>query len=193
MGVFIENYVQLDVQSICKTTKGQSCILVCDVCDGGINFELCDDPLPVVLPWWRHEMEAFPASLAICAGNSPVTGEFHAHLPVTRSFVVFFDLRLNTRLSKQSWGWWYERSRRADYDVTVMTACNNMFSNMNMSKLIILCKCNSSCKDLMVTISSILIYQISDFGTSDRNNYWSYLLIPQVDIGDKENNNSSDI
>ena len=85
------------------------------------------------------------------------------------------------------------RSRRADYDVTVMTACNNMFSNMNMSKLIILCKCNSSCKDLMVTISSMLIYQISDFGTSDRNNYWWYLLIPQVDIGDKENNNSSDI
>ena len=28
--------------------------------------------------------------------------------PVTRSFVVFFDLRLNKRFSKQSWGWWFK-------------------------------------------------------------------------------------
>ena len=42
--------------------------------------------------------------LAICAGNSPVPGEFPSHRPVTRSFGVFFDLRLNKRLSKQSWG-----------------------------------------------------------------------------------------
>ena len=28
--------------------------------------------------------------------------------PVTRSFDVFFDLRLNKRLRKQSWGWWFE-------------------------------------------------------------------------------------
>ena len=25
-------------------------------------------------PWWRHQMETFSALLAICAGNSPVTG-----------------------------------------------------------------------------------------------------------------------
>ena len=31
-----------------------------------------------------------------------------AQRPVTRSFDVFFDLRLNKRLSKQSWGWWFE-------------------------------------------------------------------------------------
>ena len=58
--------------------------------------------------WWRHEMETFSALLALCAGNSPVTGEFPAQMPVTRSFDVFFDLRLNKRLSKQSWGWWFE-------------------------------------------------------------------------------------
>ena len=51
--------------------------------------------------------KTFSASLAICAGNSPVTGEFPAHRPVTRSFDVFFDLRLNKRLSKQQWGWWF--------------------------------------------------------------------------------------
>ena len=56
--------------------------------------------------WWRHRMETFSALLAICAGNSPVTGEFPAQRPATRSFDVFFDLRLNKRLSKQSWGWW---------------------------------------------------------------------------------------
>ena len=37
-----------------------------------------------------------------CAGNSPVTGGFPSQRPVTRSFDVFFDLRLNKRLSKQS-------------------------------------------------------------------------------------------
>ena len=58
--------------------------------------------------WWRHQMETFSALLSICAGNSPVPGEFHAQSPVTRSFDVFFDLRLNKRLSKQSWGWWFE-------------------------------------------------------------------------------------
>ena len=35
-------------------------------------------------------------------------GEFPAQRPVTRSFDVFFDLRLNKRLSKQSWDWWFE-------------------------------------------------------------------------------------
>ena len=53
-------------------------------------------------------METFSALLAICAGNSPVTGEFHAQRPVAMSFDVFFDLRLNKWLSKQSWGCWFE-------------------------------------------------------------------------------------
>ena len=53
---------------------------------------------------WKH----FYALLAICAGNSPVTGEFPTQRPVTRCFDAFFDLRLNGWLSKQSWGWWFE-------------------------------------------------------------------------------------
>ena len=52
-------------------------------------------------------------------GNPPVTGEFPAQRPVTRSFDVIFDLRMNTQLSKQSWGW-YLRRHRAHYDVMVM-------------------------------------------------------------------------
>ena len=53
-------------------------------------------------------METFSALLAICAGNSPVPGEFPAQRPVTRSFDVFFDLCLNKRLSKPWWDWWFE-------------------------------------------------------------------------------------
>ena len=62
--------------------------------------------------WWRHQMETFSALLSICAGNSPVTGEFPAQRPVTRSSGVFFDLRLNKRLNKQSWGWWFDTPSR---------------------------------------------------------------------------------
>ena len=54
----------------------------------------------------------FSALLALCAGNSPVTGEFPAQRPVTQSFDVFFDLCLNKRLNKQSWGWWFETPSR---------------------------------------------------------------------------------
>ena len=60
------------------------------------------------LPWWRHQMETFSALLAICAGNSPVTGEFPTQRPVTRTFDVFFDLHLDKQLSKQWEGWWFE-------------------------------------------------------------------------------------
>ena len=41
-------------------------------------------------------------------GEFTAPGEFPAQRPVTRSFGVFFDLRLNKRLSKQPWGWWFE-------------------------------------------------------------------------------------
>ena len=72
-------------------------------------------------PWWRHQMETFSALLAICAGNSPVTGEFPTQRPVTRSFDVVFDLRLNKRLSKQGWGWWFETPSRP-----LWRHCNNI-------------------------------------------------------------------
>ena len=61
----------------------------------------------IISSWGRHQMETFSALLAICAGNSP-----HKK-PVTRSFNVFFDLRLNQPLSKQWWGWWFETLSRS--------------------------------------------------------------------------------
>ena len=69
---------------------------------------LYSPPLHITISLWRHQMETFAALLATCAGNSPAPGEFPAQRPVTRGFDVFFDLRLNKRLSKQSWGWWFE-------------------------------------------------------------------------------------
>ena len=64
-------------------------------------------------PWSHHQMDTFSALLVICAGNSPVTGRFSAQRPVSRSFDIFFDLRLTKRLSKQWWGWWFEKPSRS--------------------------------------------------------------------------------
>ena len=50
----------------------------------------------------------------------PLTiGEFPVQRPVTRSFGVFFDLRLNKRLNKQPWAVDL-RPHRGHYDVNVM-------------------------------------------------------------------------
>ena len=63
--------------------------------------------------WWRHQIETFSVLLAFVRGihRWPVNS---AQRPVTRSFDVFFDLRLNERLSKQSlgWRWWFEMPSR---------------------------------------------------------------------------------
>ena len=53
-------------------------------------------------PWGRHQMETFSALLALCAGNSPVTGEFPSERPETRSFDVSLICALNKRWSKQT-------------------------------------------------------------------------------------------
>ena len=42
-----------------------------------------------ITKWWRHQMESFSALLALCAGNSPVTGEFPSQRPVTRKLWCF--------------------------------------------------------------------------------------------------------
>ena len=55
----------------------------------------------------------------LCAGNSPGTSEFPAQRPVTRSFDVFSDLRLNKWLSKQREAGDLRRYR-AHFDVIVM-------------------------------------------------------------------------
>ena len=58
---------------------------------------------------WKHFSRYWPFVRGIHRSGP---GEFPAQRPVTRSFVVLFDLRLNKRLSKQSWGWWLETQSR---------------------------------------------------------------------------------
>ena len=74
-----------------------------------------------VITWWRNKMQAFSALLAICAGNSPVTGEFPTQRPMTQGLGVFFDVRLNKLLSEQWWGWWFETPPRP-----LSRHCNNV-------------------------------------------------------------------
>ena len=69
--------------------------------------------------WWRHQMETFSALLVLCAGNSSVTCEFPSLRPVMRSFDVFFDLRLDKRLSNNRDAGDLKR-HRGHYDVIVM-------------------------------------------------------------------------
>ena len=80
--------------STCMDTACNYCILSC-------NFEN-------FWSWWRHQMETFSALLTLCEGNSPVIGEFPSRRPVTRTFDVFFDLRLNNWLRKPPRRRWFE-------------------------------------------------------------------------------------
>ena len=65
-------------------------------------------------------METFSALLALCAGNSPVTGEFLAQRPVTRSFDGFFYRRLNKSAPVHNREVDDLRRHRTHYNVTVM-------------------------------------------------------------------------
>ena len=49
--------------------------------------------------WWRHHMKTFSTLLDLCAGNSPVTGEFSSQRPVTRSFHLFLSGSQRPRLT----------------------------------------------------------------------------------------------
>ena len=62
------------------------------------------------------------ASLAICAGNSAVTGEFTAQMAGNAELWCFFDLHLNIWLGKQSWGCWFETLSHS-----LWRHCNDIF------------------------------------------------------------------
>ena len=70
------------------------------------------------MAWWRHQMEAFSALLAPCAGNSPVTGDPHKGQWRGTLMFYFICARIN--------GWVNNREardfrrHRTYYDVIVM-------------------------------------------------------------------------
>ena len=113
-------------------------------------------------------METFSALLAFCAGNSQVTSEFPAQRPVTRSFDVFFYLRLNQHLTKQCRRRWFETpSRSYHYDIIEMlcpTCKSNAQNLMEHSCMIAILIANAYKSDhyndvIMTTIAS----QITSF------------------------------
>ena len=110
----------------------------------------------------RHHMKTFSSLLVVCAGN--LTD--HRWIPLTkvrdaRSFDVLVDLRLNKRLSKQSWGWWFETPSRS-----LWRHCNNLVfphhsHQINTIKLraeagIVLCLCPANERRRYIVTSSLI-------------------------------------
>ena len=137
--------------------------------------------------------------LALCAGNSPVTGEFPTQRPVMQSFGVFFDLRQNKRLSKQWWGWWFETPSCPSLHhcnemlfiyiyFTIIQASNELNNNSkNISLLIInyescgtnfitiyLSKKNVTTK-ISISLSMMIIFLSAIDGISYHNSVFSLL------------------
>ena len=63
-------------------------------------------------------------------------GEFPTQRPVTRSFDVFFDRRLNKRLSKQPRGWWLETLSCSLWRQSNVTVVYHLSSDTLLPKLI---------------------------------------------------------
>ena len=82
------------------------------------HIRMCILQWKLLHSWWRHQVETFSALLALCAGNSPVTGEF-PYNSQWRGTLIFFYLRLNKRLRDL-------RRYRAHYDVVVMFYSNSI-------------------------------------------------------------------
>ena len=116
----------------------------------------------------------FSALLVLCAGNSLVTGEFPAKRPVTRSFDAFFALRLNIRLSKQWWGWWFETPSRP-----LLRHCNDYHGTRNKQinviygRSILINRCLWHMFTLYVVTCN---NQLSLSQFISENLYWSILL-----------------
>ena len=67
-------------------------------------------------PTWWHMMTSWNGNIFRVTGH--LCGEFTSHrwIPRTKASKAelwcFFDIRLNKRVSKQSWGWWFETPAR---------------------------------------------------------------------------------
>ena len=100
----------------------------------------------------------FRVTGSLC-GEFTGPGEFPAQRPVTRNFDVFFDLRLNKRLSKQPRGWWFEtpswslwRHRNVHWKVFVLLVCKILLQYVGYWWH---WQCSKSEKRLGITSSSI--------------------------------------
>ena len=83
------------------------------------------ESIQLKLTWWRHQVEAFSTLLAICAGNSPVSGVNSPHKGQWRRDLIFSLICawINGWVNNCEAGDW--RRHHAHYDVTVRKACES--------------------------------------------------------------------
>ena len=62
---------------------------------------------------YYHKILRSPQTRIFCHDDVIKWKSFPSQRPVTHGFDVFFDLCLNKRLSKHSWGWWFETPSRS--------------------------------------------------------------------------------
>ena len=88
-----------------------------------LKSQIVSVALNIMVSSWEHSLWCY-SMMTSSNGNifrvtGPLCGEFTgprwipSQRPVTRSFDVSFHLCLNKRLSKQSWGWWFETTSRS--------------------------------------------------------------------------------
>ena len=107
--VFMLNEGQLG-KVLWESGEGTAIVIVCDISAFEFLQKLWIVPNQRVIMMTSSNGNIFRVTGHLCGEFTGPrwiprgTGEFPAQGPVTRSFDVFFDLRL----SKQWWGWWYE-------------------------------------------------------------------------------------
>ena len=117
---------------VCPSTKGDAKYITTNKCIPCLEFcalSLVTDLLQLLdISYWGirkiltlssftdnddvNKWKPFPRYWPFVRGIHRPPVNYPPKRPVTRSFDVYIGLRLNTRLSKQSWGWWFETSLR---------------------------------------------------------------------------------
>ena len=92
--------------------------------------------------------------------------------PVTRNFDIFFDLRLNKRLSKQTWGWWFETPSQP------LWRHSNVFISSSVTSMVMTFHCDDVVMGAMASqITSLtIVYSIVYSGTDQRKHQSSASL-----------------
>ena len=100
---------------------------------------------------WKHFPRYWPLVRGIDRWpvNSP-----HKR-PVTRSFDVFFYLRPNKRLSKQSWGWWFQT-----LSCSLWRHCNGWFSTEFKALIFYNDAIKHSCLNVQGTLNKLTMHVV---------------------------------
>ena len=96
--------------------------------------------------WRRRQMETFSALLALCVGNSPITGEFPSHKGQWRGAFMFsfISVWINGWVNNRKAG--DLRRNRDDYDVIVM-----FNSGIARRHIHFFTFCNVKCLSMLIT------------------------------------------